>query len=131
MSDPELWRPLADRMRPQGADQVIGQEHLLAPGKPLGESIARKRLHSMIFWGPPGSGKTTLARIAAGSANADFITLSAAFGSVLGGVAYSPICDHDESGGVFIPDFITMSIFFGGPPGPSGLACAGAVPCTH
>jgi putative ATPase len=83
MSDPELWRPLADRMRPRTADQVIGQEHLLGPGKPLGESIARKRLHSMIFWGPPGSGKTTLARIAAGSANADFISLSA----VLGGVA--------------------------------------------
>ena len=54
-------QPLADRMRPRTLDEVVGQEHLLAPGKLLEQMAASHRLHSMILWGPPGTGKTTLA----------------------------------------------------------------------
>ncbi len=75
-------RPLADRMRPARLDDVIGQDHLLGPGKPLRLAIESGRLHSMVLWGPPGSGKTTLARLIAGHANADFISLSAVFAGV-------------------------------------------------
>jgi putative ATPase len=71
------WRPLADRARPQRLQDFVGQTHLLAPGKPLHEALAQRRLHSMIFWGPPGCGKTTLARLAAASVDAEFIPLSA------------------------------------------------------
>jgi putative ATPase len=71
------WRPLADRMRPQELAQFIGQAHLLAPGKPLYEAIAHHQLHSMILWGPPGTGKTTLARLIAAASGAEFIPLSA------------------------------------------------------
>jgi len=71
------WRPLADRARPQRLEDFVGQTQLLAPGKPLHEAIAQRRLHSMIFWGPPGCGKTTLARLVAASADAEFIPLSA------------------------------------------------------
>ncbi len=71
------WRPLADRMRPQRLEDFVGQRQLLAPGKPLFESLRQKRLHSMILWGPPGTGKTTLARIIAAGSGAEFIALSA------------------------------------------------------
>jgi putative ATPase len=71
------WRPLADRMRPSELGQFIGQSHLLAPGKPLYEAIAHRQLHSMILWGPPGTGKTTLARLIAAASGAEFIPLSA------------------------------------------------------
>jgi putative ATPase len=71
------WRPLADRARPQRLEDFIGQRHLLAPGKPLHEAIAQRRLHSMILWGPPGCGKTTLARLVAAASAAEFIALSA------------------------------------------------------
>ena len=59
------WRPLADRMRPRRLEEFVGQSHLLAPGKPLYEAIAAGQPHSMILWGPPGTGKTTLARLIA------------------------------------------------------------------
>jgi putative ATPase len=73
----DAGRPLADRMRPQRLEDYIGQQHLLAPGKPLYEAIRAHALHSFILWGPPGTGKTTLARLAAGNAQAHFIALSA------------------------------------------------------
>jgi len=74
--------PLADRLRPKAIDQVIGQRHLLAPGKPLAVAFASGKPHSMILWGPPGVGKTTLARLMAAAFNAEFIALSAVLAGV-------------------------------------------------
>ncbi|MFZ0970529.1 MAG: replication-associated recombination protein A, partial [Candidatus Acidiferrales bacterium] len=70
-------RPLADRMRPRTLDEVVGQEDLLAPGKPLRLQIERDDIGSMLFWGPPGCGKTTLARIIAHHTRSEFIPFSA------------------------------------------------------
>ena len=70
-------RPLADRMRPQSLEEYIGQEHILGPGKPLRIQVERGQLTSMILWGPPGSGKTTLAHLIARGSRADFIPFSA------------------------------------------------------
>ncbi len=77
-----LQVPLAEAMRPHNIDQVIGQKHLLGPGKPLRMAFARHRAHSMILWGPPGVGKTTLARLMAGAFDLDFIAISAVLGGV-------------------------------------------------
>ena len=74
--------PLAERLRPASIDEVIGQTHLLGPGKPLRLAFDAGRLHSMILWGPPGVGKTTLARLAAQHFNADFIQISAVLAGV-------------------------------------------------
>lgn len=74
--------PLAERMRPGTLDGFFGQSHLLAPGKPLRQAIESGQLHSMIFWGPPGSGKTTLARLIAGVSGARFLSLSAVLAGV-------------------------------------------------
>jgi putative ATPase len=71
------WRPLADRMRPRKLEEFVGQSHLLAPGKPLYQAIADRQPHSLILWGPPGTGKTTLARLIADRSKARFIALSA------------------------------------------------------
>ncbi|MFP4080270.1 MAG: replication-associated recombination protein A [Ectothiorhodospira sp.] len=79
---PHPDRPLADRMRPRSLEAFAGQAHLLAPGKPLRRAIEEDRLHSMLFWGPPGTGKTTLARLIAGSCGARFLTLSAVLAGV-------------------------------------------------
>jgi putative ATPase len=75
-------RPLADRMRPKNLDEYIGQHHLLAEGKPLRQAISSGQPHSMIFWGPPGTGKTTLAKLIAGYCDAEFITISAVLAGV-------------------------------------------------
>ena len=74
--------PLAERLRPRTLDEVIGQAHLLGPGQPLRAAFETKRLHSMILWGPPGVGKTTLARILATSIDAHLVVLSAVLAGV-------------------------------------------------
>ncbi len=75
-------RPLADRMRPRTLEEFVGQEHLVGPGKPLRIQIERDDMGSLIFWGPPGTGKTTLAKIIAGMTKADFIEFSAVLSGI-------------------------------------------------
>jgi putative ATPase len=75
-------RPLADRMRPEHIAALVGQEHLLGAGKPLRAAIESGRLHSMVLWGPPGTGKTTIARLLAQQCHAQFLTLSAVLAGV-------------------------------------------------
>ncbi|MDE2441163.1 MAG: replication-associated recombination protein A [Betaproteobacteria bacterium] len=74
--------PLAEQLRPQTPDEVIGQQHLLGPGKPLRLAFESGQPHSMILWGPPGVGKTTLARMMATQFNCEFIALSAVFSGI-------------------------------------------------
>src|SRR4051794_109154 len=72
-----MEEPLAERMRPQTLDEVVGQRHVLGKGKLINKLVAGGNPFSLIFWGPPGSGKTTLARIIAKALKADFVELSA------------------------------------------------------
>ena len=80
--EPEAPRPLADRLRPQRLDEVVGQDHLLGPEGPIRRMAGARRLASMILWGPPGTGKTTIARLLAAEAGYEFQQLSAVFSGV-------------------------------------------------
>ncbi len=79
---PPSGTPLAERLRPRTIAEVVGQRHLLGPGKPLAVAFHAGKLHSMILWGPPGVGKTTLARLMADAFNADFVAISAVLAGV-------------------------------------------------
>jgi len=78
----EPQAPLADRLRPRTLDEIVGQAHLLGPGKPLKLAFGAGKPHSMILWGPPGTGKTTLARLMAQTVDAEFIAISAVLSGV-------------------------------------------------
>jgi putative ATPase len=78
----DTTRPLADRMRPRTLDEYVGQEHLIGPGKPLRTQVDRDDTGSLIFWGPPGTGKTTLAKIIANMTKAEFIEFSAVLAGI-------------------------------------------------
>ncbi len=93
-------RPLADRMRPRTIDEYVGQTHLFGPGKPLRRMLEGGHLHSMILWGPPGTGKTTLARLVAQKCDAHFIALSAVMAGVkdIRAAAEQARAVRDESG---------------------------------
>jgi putative ATPase len=78
----DALRPLADRMRPRNLDEFVGQEQVVGAGKPLRQALERGQLHSLILWGPPGTGKTTLARLIARHADAEFMQLSAVMAGV-------------------------------------------------
>lgn len=82
LTPPPAFAPLAERMRPRTLAEFCGQDHLLAPGKPLRCAIEMDHPHSMIFWGPPGTGKTTLARLLAGTSGSQFLRLSAVLAGV-------------------------------------------------
>ncbi|MFZ0693954.1 MAG: replication-associated recombination protein A [Alphaproteobacteria bacterium] len=75
-------RPLADRLRPQSIDEVVGQDHLIGANGPIGRMLAQKRLASLVLWGPPGTGKTTIARLLAKATDLHFESLSAVFSGV-------------------------------------------------
>ncbi len=81
-SGADATRPLADRMRPRTLDEYVGQEHLIGPGKPLRTQVDRDDTGSLIFWGPPGTGKTTLAKIIANLTKAEFIEFSAVLAGI-------------------------------------------------
>src|SRR3989338_10475821 len=82
IADTEPHAPLAERMRPKTLEEVVGQSHLLGTGKPLRLAFESGKLPSMILWGPPGVGKTTLARLIANTADADFIPISAVLSGI-------------------------------------------------
>lgn len=79
---PPPYQPLAERMRPHRIEDYLGQQHLLGPQGPIHQLLTHKTLHSMIFWGPPGTGKTTLARLLAQATDAEFIQISAVMSGV-------------------------------------------------
>ena len=89
--DNTVYQPLAARMRPIQLSDYIGQEHMLAEGKPLREAVEHGQLHSMVLWGPPGVGKTSLAKLIAEISESHFITLSAVLAKKESGFAVNAI----------------------------------------
>src|SRR3954467_10611896 len=79
---PAANAPLADRLRPKSLEEVVGQEHLTGPDGAIGRMVAAGRLASMVLWGPPGTGKTTIARLLAGAVGMRFVAISAVFSGV-------------------------------------------------
>ena len=79
---PAAGAPLADRLRPKSLDEVVGQEHLTGPDGAIGRMVAAGRLASMILWGPPGTGKTSIARLLADAVGLRFVPISAVFSGV-------------------------------------------------
>ncbi len=79
---PAAEAPLAERLRPSSLDEVIGQEHLTGSDSPIGRMVAAGRLSSLILWGPPGTGKTTIARLLAGAVGYRYVAISAVFSGV-------------------------------------------------
>src|SRR5262245_64911827 len=92
----DALRPLADRMRPRTLDEFVGQQQVIGAGKPLRQALERGQLHSLILWGPPGTGKTTLARLIARHADAEFMQLSDRKSTRLNsshlGISYAVFC---------------------------------------
>src|SRR3990170_7990381 len=79
---PAANAPLADRLRPKNLDDVVGQEHLTGPDGAIGRMVAAGKLSSMVLWGPPGTGKTTVARLLADAVGLRFVAISAVFSGV-------------------------------------------------
>src|SRR3954470_24328633 len=79
---PAASAPLADRLRPKSLSEVVGQEHLTGPDGAIGRMVAARRLPSMILWGPPGTGKTSIARLLADAVGLRFVAISAVFSGV-------------------------------------------------
>ena len=80
--EPRPDAPLADRLRPRSLDEVIGQEHLTGPEGAIGRMVAAGKLSSMVLWGPPGTGKTSIARLLADAVGMRFVAISAVFSGV-------------------------------------------------
>src|SRR5688572_21482468 len=81
-AEPRADAPLADRLRPTSLDEIVGQEHLTGPDGAIGRMVAAGKLASMILWGPPGTGKTSIARLLADSVGLRFVAISAVFSGV-------------------------------------------------
>jgi len=96
---PAANQPLAERMRPRTLDEFIGQEKLLGPGKPLRVQIESDNLGSMLFWGPPGCGKTTLARLIARLTRSEFVSFSAVLAGIKEIKEVMSVAEHKSRSG--------------------------------
>src|SRR5437016_9245618 len=97
---PSALQPLAERMRPRTLDEFVGQEKLLGPGKPLRVQIESDNLGSMLFWGPPGCGKTTLARLIARLTSSEFVSFSAVLAGIKEIKEVMAVAEHKSRSGL-------------------------------